>query len=297
MYAPEFQASPRVYKLLEEISRIREQLRISLVKVPWVPSLVRDAMARAAWGSTAIEGCTLSLEAVRGIMEGKDAAGYPHRYVRMARNYLDALAARSGRSPGPRPVGQFRWGRIAGCFHIGDIALAFCRDTPLPRRQRPRGESSGDLAALPDGVRHPPYLRPGRGPPGEPRALRQGAAEGAGGEGGHGRLDRVHRRGDPGDSGAGVEGRPGDQAVRQGAGLPDAKAGETAQSLAGEGTAGHPRDFARPPRHPSRRPLRHEVPSQEASHQDPWGPQNHQISLGLAAPPPLGSSFPGLTRE
>ena len=92
MYAPKFQASPRVYKLLEEISRVRERLRISLVKVPWVPSLVRDAMARAAWGSTAIEGCTLSLEAVRGIMEGKDAAGYPHRHVRMARNYLDALA-------------------------------------------------------------------------------------------------------------------------------------------------------------------------------------------------------------
>lgn len=59
MYDPKYQAVPRVYKLLEEIARIREQLRSSLVKVPWVPSLVKDAMARAAWGSTAIEGCTL----------------------------------------------------------------------------------------------------------------------------------------------------------------------------------------------------------------------------------------------
>ena len=91
MYAPKFQVVPRVYKLLEEISKVREQLRSSLVKVPWVPSLVRDAMARAAWGSTAIEGCTLSLEAIKGLLEGKEALGYPDRHVRMAQNYLEAL--------------------------------------------------------------------------------------------------------------------------------------------------------------------------------------------------------------
>lgn len=91
MYAPRFQAAPRVSKLLEDIARVREQLRSSLVKVSWVPSLVKDAMARAAWGSTAIEGCTLSLDAVKGLLEGKDAAGYPDRHVRMAQNYLDAL--------------------------------------------------------------------------------------------------------------------------------------------------------------------------------------------------------------
>lgn len=65
---------------------------MSLVSVPWVPALVRDAMARAAWGSTAIEGCTLSLEAVRGLLEGNAAVGYPEKHVRMASNYLKALA-------------------------------------------------------------------------------------------------------------------------------------------------------------------------------------------------------------
>ena len=92
MYAPQFHLSLRVYRLLEEIARVREQLRSSLVKVPWVPSLVKDAMARAAWGSTAIEGCTLSLEAIKGLLEGKEAIGYPDRHVRMAQNYLEALA-------------------------------------------------------------------------------------------------------------------------------------------------------------------------------------------------------------
>ena len=91
MYAPRFHVVPRVYKLLEDISKVREQLRASLVKVPWVPSLVKDAMARAAWGSTAIEGCTLTLEAIKGLMEGKEARGYPDKHVRMAQNYLQAL--------------------------------------------------------------------------------------------------------------------------------------------------------------------------------------------------------------
>ncbi len=56
-----------------------------------MPSLVVDARARLAWGSTAIEGCTLSLEAVEGLLEGKEAVGYPDRHVRMAQNYLKAL--------------------------------------------------------------------------------------------------------------------------------------------------------------------------------------------------------------
>lgn len=92
MFTPKFHVSPRVFTLLEDISRIREGLRLSLVSVPWVPALVRDAMARSAWGSTAIEGCTLSLEAVRGLLEGNAAVGYPEKHVRMATNYLKALA-------------------------------------------------------------------------------------------------------------------------------------------------------------------------------------------------------------
>src|SRR3989338_2472566 len=91
MYKHEFRVPARVYRLLESITEIKEQIRASAVKVPWVPSLVKDAMARAAWGSTAIEGCTLSLEAVKGLMEGKKALGYPNKDVRMAQNNLAAL--------------------------------------------------------------------------------------------------------------------------------------------------------------------------------------------------------------
>ena len=91
MYSPEFNCSPRVYTLLEKIAQMGEKVRASLIKVPWVPSLAREAMARLAWGSTAIEGCTLSLEAVKKLMEGKPTEGYPDRHVRMAENYINAL--------------------------------------------------------------------------------------------------------------------------------------------------------------------------------------------------------------
>lgn len=91
MYQPTFKTTARVARLIEEIARIREQIRSSLIRVPWVPTLVKDAMARAAWGSTAIEGCTLSLDAIKGLMEGKDAIGYPNKHIKMATNYLNAL--------------------------------------------------------------------------------------------------------------------------------------------------------------------------------------------------------------
>lgn len=92
MYTPRFQTTARVARLLEGIGEIRERIRASLIRVPWVPALVGEAMARMAWGSTAIEGCTLSLEAVKGLLEGKEAIGYPDRHVRMAQNYLKALS-------------------------------------------------------------------------------------------------------------------------------------------------------------------------------------------------------------
>jgi len=92
VYKPSFQPTAHLYKLLEDVGAVKERVQNSLIKVPWVPALVKDARARLAWGSTAIEGCTLSLEAVQGLLDGKDAIGYPDRHVQMAKNYLKALS-------------------------------------------------------------------------------------------------------------------------------------------------------------------------------------------------------------
>lgn len=91
MYAPKFRTTSHLLQLIERITQLRERIRASLVHVPWIPSLVGEAIARSAWGSTAIEGCTLSLEAVRELLEGKEAVGYPEKHVRMAKNYIEAL--------------------------------------------------------------------------------------------------------------------------------------------------------------------------------------------------------------
>lgn len=91
-YNPIFQPTAHLYRLLEQVGALRERVQNSLIKVPWVPSLVIEARARLAWGSTAIEGCTLSLEAVQGLIEGRDAVGYPDRHVQMAKNYIKALS-------------------------------------------------------------------------------------------------------------------------------------------------------------------------------------------------------------
>jgi Fic family protein len=105
VFRPNFVPAPRVYGLLERIGQVRERVRSSLIKVPWVPSLVKDAMARLAWGSTAIEGCTLSLEAVKGLLEGRKILDYPDRHVRMAANYLEALSWIQ-KQPSRRPISE-----------------------------------------------------------------------------------------------------------------------------------------------------------------------------------------------
>ena len=140
MYQPIFKTTTRVTRLLEDIARIREHIRSSLVRVPWVPALVKDAMARAAWGSTAIEGCTLSLEAIKGLLEGKEAIGYPDKHIKMAENYLNALSWVQKREKVKKiteenvfqlhkilgadavdegPVGEYRRVKVRAGLHIG----------------------------------------------------------------------------------------------------------------------------------------------------------------------------------
>lgn len=91
MWKPIFKVNNRTLELLEKIAEFRLKIKSCGIKLAWVPSLVRDAVIRSAHGSTAIEGCTLSLEAVKSLFEGKKVYGYPEKHVKMARNYIDAI--------------------------------------------------------------------------------------------------------------------------------------------------------------------------------------------------------------
>ncbi|MFH0797641.1 MAG: Fic family protein [Candidatus Omnitrophota bacterium] len=91
MWQPIFKINNRTLGLLEKITELRSKIETSSVKLAWMPSLIRDAVIRSAHGSTAIEGCTLSMDAVKSLFEGKKVFGYPEKHIRMAKNYIDAI--------------------------------------------------------------------------------------------------------------------------------------------------------------------------------------------------------------
>jgi Fic family protein len=91
MWNPDFKVNNRTLGLLEKISGLQSRIQSSTVKLPWVPSLAREAAIRSVHGSTAIEGCTLSIEAIASLYEGKKVSGYPEKDIRMAQNYIDAI--------------------------------------------------------------------------------------------------------------------------------------------------------------------------------------------------------------
>ncbi|HAX62222.1 MAG TPA: hypothetical protein DCX95_06705 [Elusimicrobia bacterium] len=91
MWNPVYKVNNRTLGLLEKIADLRSKIQTSMIKLPWIPSLVRDAVVRSAHGSTAIEGCTLSVEAVKSLLDGKKVFGYPEKDVNMAKNYISAI--------------------------------------------------------------------------------------------------------------------------------------------------------------------------------------------------------------
>ncbi len=70
-YQPSFSITAKLMARLEAIAALRERIASATVQVPWIPALQKDARARNAHGSTAIEGNPLTLEQVRAVEEGR----------------------------------------------------------------------------------------------------------------------------------------------------------------------------------------------------------------------------------
>jgi Fic family protein len=90
-YTPVFTISPMLLSRVEAISAEREKIRAAVIEVPWIPALQKDARARNAHSSTAIEGNPLTLEQVRAIEEGHDNSMSDSRARREIINYFAAL--------------------------------------------------------------------------------------------------------------------------------------------------------------------------------------------------------------
>ena len=90
-YNPKNVITPRTAGLLEKISELRTKIEMSPVSVQWRPRLERDAFARLAHTSTAIEGNPLTLREVEILSKGGDLPMVQRRYKNEVLNYLAAL--------------------------------------------------------------------------------------------------------------------------------------------------------------------------------------------------------------
>lgn len=90
-YNPSFQTTPHLLKVLEEIATLNARIRSATVGVGWVPSLQKDATARQAHGSTAIEGNPLTLAEVKILAEGGNLPHAKPHAIQEVLNYFAAL--------------------------------------------------------------------------------------------------------------------------------------------------------------------------------------------------------------
>ena len=90
-YAPKYTITPRLAGLLEKIAELRTKVDLSPISVQWMPRLERDAFARLAHTSTAIEGNPLTLRDVEILSQGGDLPMVQRRFKNEVLNYLAAL--------------------------------------------------------------------------------------------------------------------------------------------------------------------------------------------------------------
>lgn len=89
-YRPRFEITPALLARVEAVAALRERILSAAVQVAWIPALQKDARARNAHSSTAIEGNPLTLEQVRAVEEG-ETLQVSARVRREVVNYFAAL--------------------------------------------------------------------------------------------------------------------------------------------------------------------------------------------------------------
>ena len=90
-YEPQFNISPRLLSLVEEVAALRERIQGAAIGLEWIPALQKDTRSRNAHASTAIEGNPLTLEQVRALEEGRELLAADGRHQREALNYFAGL--------------------------------------------------------------------------------------------------------------------------------------------------------------------------------------------------------------
>src|SRR3989338_11157864 len=90
-YKPQFETTPHLLKVLEEVAGLHARIQSAAVGVRWIPTLHKEASARLAHGSTAIEGNPLTLREVQILAAGGELPHATPRSVQEILNYFVAL--------------------------------------------------------------------------------------------------------------------------------------------------------------------------------------------------------------
>lgn len=90
-YEPKYSVTAHLLRLLESIASLKTKIELSAVSVAWVPALAKEAFARTAHSSTAIEGNPLSLKEVKILAEGGNLPHAKPKHIKEVTNYFAAL--------------------------------------------------------------------------------------------------------------------------------------------------------------------------------------------------------------
>jgi len=90
-YDPKFSPTQHLFKIIEQAAELKSKIQSAAIGVSWLPDMQREALARQAHGSTAIEGNPLTLPEIKTLAAGGTLPGAKPRAVQEILNYFEVL--------------------------------------------------------------------------------------------------------------------------------------------------------------------------------------------------------------
>jgi len=90
-FNPKFVPTHHLLKVIEQAAELKTKIQTAAIGVSWLPDMQREALARQAHGSTAIEGNPLTLPEIKTLAASGTLPGAKPRAVQEILNYFEVL--------------------------------------------------------------------------------------------------------------------------------------------------------------------------------------------------------------
>ena len=90
-FNPKFNPTKHLFRVIERAAELKSKIQSAAIGVSWLPDMQREALARQAHGSTAIEGNPLTLPEIKTLAAGGTLPGAKPRAVQEILNYFEVL--------------------------------------------------------------------------------------------------------------------------------------------------------------------------------------------------------------